>query len=129
MVLNYILLKNIVWKKLFIIKLYLQFLCVAGYLKHSNDTPKHNIPKYTNHNIIEICINWLSITTQIFITMDTRQWCQRSNFILEKDKNISQRHFFSPRRSNWIHHLWKYLSNYVVLRFLKVMYKNWKKVE
>ena len=46
--------------------------CVVGYLKHSNDTPKFNKHKYTNHNIIEICINRLSITTQIFITMDTR---------------------------------------------------------
>ena len=60
-------------EKLVYNKLYLQFLCVAGYLKHSNDTPKLNIHKYTNYNIIEICINRLSITTQIFIMMDTRQ--------------------------------------------------------
>ena len=48
------------------------FLCVAGYLKHSNNTPKLNIHKYTNYNIVGICINRLSITTQIFITMDTQ---------------------------------------------------------
>ena len=49
---------------LYTIKFYLQFLCVAGYLKHSNDTPKLNIHKYTNYNIIEIYINRLSTTTQ-----------------------------------------------------------------
>ena len=30
----------------------LQFLCVAGYLKHSNDTPNLNIHKYTNYDIM-----------------------------------------------------------------------------
>ena len=38
-------------------KFYSQTLCVAGYLKYSNDTPKLNIHKYTNYNIIEIYIN------------------------------------------------------------------------
>ena len=55
LVLNYILLENIIWKEVvYTIKFYLQFLCVAGYLKHSNDTPNLNIRKYTNYNIIEI---------------------------------------------------------------------------
>ena len=49
---------------------YLQSLCVAGYLKYSNDAPKLNIHKYTNYNIIEIYINRFSTTTQIFIAMD-----------------------------------------------------------
>ena len=36
---GYILLENIIWKKfVYNIKFYLQLLCVAGYLKHSNDT-------------------------------------------------------------------------------------------
>ena len=35
-------------KVVYTITFYLQFLCVAGYLKHSNDTPKLNIHKYTN---------------------------------------------------------------------------------
>ena len=39
-------------------------------MKHSNDTPKLNIHKYANYNIIEIYINRLSTTTQIFIAMD-----------------------------------------------------------
>ena len=44
---------------LYTMKFYLQFLCVAGYLKHSNDTWKLNIHKYTNYNIIEMYINRL----------------------------------------------------------------------
>ena len=58
---NYILLENTIWKKVvYIIKFYLQFLCVAGYLKHSNDVSSLNIPKYTNCDIIGIYINRLS---------------------------------------------------------------------
>ena len=58
-------------KKLFYtIKFYLQFLCVAGYREQSNNTPKLNIHKYTNYNTIEISINRLSTTTQIFIAMN-----------------------------------------------------------
>ena len=30
----------------------LQFLCAAGCLKHSNDTSKLNIHKYTNYNTL-----------------------------------------------------------------------------
>ena len=56
--LNYILLENLIWKKVVhIMKFSLQFSCVAGYLKQSNNTPKLNIHKYTNYNIIEIYIN------------------------------------------------------------------------
>ena len=47
---------------LYIMKFYLQFLCIAGCLKHSNDTPKLNIRKYINYNK-KIHINRLSITT------------------------------------------------------------------
>ena len=49
-------------------KFYLQSLC-AGYLKHINDTLKLKIQKYTNYNIVEIYINRLRNTTQIFIAM------------------------------------------------------------
>ena len=51
-------------------KCYLQFLCDTGCLKHSNDTLKLNIHKYTNYNMIKIYINRLSTTTQIFIVVD-----------------------------------------------------------
>ena len=70
--LNYILLENILTKKkdVFPIQFYLQFLRVAGYLKHSNDTPNLNIDEYTNYNIIEMYINRLSTATQIFIAMN-----------------------------------------------------------
>ena len=52
-------------------KFSLQFSCVAGYLKQSNNTPKLNIHKYTNYSIIEIYINRAGATTQIFIAMVT----------------------------------------------------------
>ena len=56
---NHILLESVVWKKaVYTITLYLQFLCVAGYLKRCNGTlsRKLNIHKYTNYNIIETYI-------------------------------------------------------------------------
>ena len=61
---------NLKKKVTYTIKFYLQFSCVARYLKHSNGTPNLNICKHTNYNITEICINRLSTTTQIFIAMD-----------------------------------------------------------
>ena len=71
LILNYILLENIILEKVaYHIKFYLQFLCVAGYLKHRSDTPKLNIHKYTNYNTIETHINRFSSTAQIFIAMD-----------------------------------------------------------
>ena len=48
---------------LYTMKFYLQFLCVTGCLKHSNDTPKLDIHKYTNYNMIKIYTNRLSTTT------------------------------------------------------------------
>ena len=45
--------KNILKKNclyLYTMKFCLQFLGLAGCLKHSNDTPKLNIHKYTNYN-------------------------------------------------------------------------------
>ena len=39
-------------------------------MKNSNDTANLNTNKYTNYNIIEIYINRLTTTTQIFMTMD-----------------------------------------------------------
>ena len=91
-------------------------------MKHSNDTPKLNIHKYTNYKIIEIRINRLSITTQIFITMDYYVMIriQRSTLILKKEKKMT-RTFFPPLRSNCIYVLRNYIWNYV---FLKDMYKN-----
>ena len=39
-------------------------------MKRINDTLKLNIHKYNNYNIIEIYLNRLITTTQIFIAMD-----------------------------------------------------------
>ena len=62
--------KHSLKKVVYTITFYLQFLCVAAYLKCSSGTPKLNTHKYTTFNIIEIYINRLSTTTQIFIAMD-----------------------------------------------------------
>ena len=67
-------------KLVYTITFYLQFLCVAGYLKRSNDATKLNIHKYTNYNIIVIYINRLSATTQTSIVMDY--------LILMSEKNL-----------------------------------------
>ena len=42
---------------LYTMQFYLHFLCVAEYLKHSNDTAKLNINKYTDYIIIEVYTN------------------------------------------------------------------------
>ena len=81
MVLNHILLEKMS------VKFYLQFLCVAGYLKYSNDTPNLNIHEYTNYNIIEIYINRLSTTRQIFIAMDYLRMMSEKYLYSKKKKN------------------------------------------
>ena len=84
MVLNHILLENMS------VKFYLQFLCVAGYLKYSNDTPNLNIHEYTNYNIIEIYINRLSTTRQIFIAMDYLRMMSEKYLYLKKKKKLTK---------------------------------------
>ena len=55
MVLNYILLERNLKKSCLYPQIFnLQFLCVAGYLKHSNENIDSSNDKYTNYNIIEI---------------------------------------------------------------------------
>ena len=76
---------------LYTIKFYLQFLCVAGYLKHSNDTSKLNIYKHTNYNIIGLYINRVSTTTLIFIAMDYSILMSEKYFSFRKRKNIFQK--------------------------------------
>ena len=96
LVLNYILLENIIWKKVvYTTKFYLQFLSAAGYLKHSNDTSNLNIHKYTNYNIIEIYINRLSTTTQIFIAMDYLIMMSEKYLYFRKRKKHLARTFFT----------------------------------
>ena len=96
MVLNYILLANLFWKKVvYIIKFYLQFLCVVGYLKHSNDNIHNSNNKYTNYNIIEIYINRLSTTTQIFIAMDYLIMMSEKYLYFRKRKKHLARTFFT----------------------------------
>ena len=68
---KYILLESIVWKKVvYVITFYLHILFVGWYLKPRNDTPKLNMHKYTNYNILETYMKRLSNTKQIFMAMD-----------------------------------------------------------
>ena len=64
-------------------------------MKDSNDTPKLNMHKYINCNIIEICINRLSTTVQIFIVMDYSMIMSEKCFHPKKYKSILAKTFFS----------------------------------
>ena len=106
------------------IKFYIQFLCVPGYLKHSNDTPNLNIHKYTNYNIIEIYINRLSTTTQIFIAMDYFiMMSEKSPLFLKKKKAFGRNIFAHPIEVTGSMYFGKYFWSYV---FTKDIYKNLK---
>ena len=117
----YILLEYIVWKKVvYIITFYLQFLCVARYMKRSNDTSELNIHN-NNYNIIEIYIKRFSTTLQIFIAMDYLIVMPEKYVPFRKSLKHVARNFFPSEvycRSNWIHVLRKYfwiicISKYV----------------
>ena len=114
---NYILLKNIVWKKLvYIIKINLQFLFVGGYLKRGNDTPKLNMHKYNNYNMTKIYINRLRTTTQIFIAI-----LMSENYAhFRKWQNHVARNFFPT----------VYFGNVFQIMYIsKICTKTWKKLE
>ena len=123
LVLNYIMLENIIWKKVvYTIKFYVQFSCVAGYLKHSNDNVHNSNDIYRNYTTIEIYINKLSTRKQIFIAMDCLIMMSEKYIYFRKRKKTFGKDISYPlHRSNWIHVLWKYFSNYV---FSKDIYKN-----
>ena len=95
-------------------------------MKCSNDAPKLNIHKYTNYNMIEIYVNRLSTTRQIFVAMDYSIMMSEKYFHFRKRQVFGKEIFCTPRRSNWIHELWNFFSNYVFLRFFKDTYKNLK---
>ena len=128
MVLNYILQENIVWKKVaYTIKFCLQFSCVAGYLKHSNDTPELNIHKYTNYNIIEIHINRLSTTTQILIAMDYLiLMSEKYLYFRERQKHLARK-FFS--HSIEVTGSMNFGNVFRIMCFLEICTKAWKKLE
>ena len=125
--LNYILLEKIVWKKVvYTIKFCLQVLCVAEYLKHSNNIPNSDIHKYTNYNVIEIYINRLSTATQIFTGIDYLiMMSENYLYFRKKEKTFGKVIFYPPHRGNWIHVLWKCFLNYV---FTKDLYKTLKEI-
>ena len=69
-------------------KLYLQFLCVAGCLKHNNDTPKFNIHKHTNY-LIKIYINRLSMDYSIMMS-------EKYFHFRKRQKNLAKTFFSHP---------------------------------
>ena len=75
-------------------KFYLQFYALQD-IWNSNGTPNLNIHKYTNYNIIEIYINRLSTTTQIFIAMDYLIMMSEKYLYFRKRKKHLARTFFT----------------------------------
>ena len=112
------------------IKFYLQFLRVEGYLKHSNDTPKLKIHKYTNYNIIEMYINRLSATTQIFIAMHYSILVSEKYFHFRNRENHLAKTFLSHpievTGSMYFRNIFRIMS---FSGFSKIWTKTWKKLE
>ena len=85
---NYMLLKNIVWENV---------VYASSFIYSFYHTPKFNIHKYTNHNIIEICIYRLSTITDIFIAMDYLILQSEKYLHFRKSrKHLAQNFFFHP---------------------------------
>ena len=105
----------------------LQFLCVVGYLKRSNDTPNLNIHKYTNYNMIEIYIIRLSTTTQIFRTIDYLILMSEKYFNFRKrQKHVARKFFSYPVEVNGS----VYLGNaFRIMRISKICTKPWSKLK
>ena len=112
------------------IKFYLQFLCVEGYLKHINNTLKLNIHKYTNYNITEICINRLSTTTQIFMTMDYSIMMSGKYFHFRKrQKHLAKTFFSHPVEVTGPMNFGNIFRIICSSGFSKICTKTWKKLK
>ena len=70
--------------------LFTVFMCCGIFETHNDKI--HSNDKYANYNVIEIYINRLSSTTQIFIAMDYLIMMSEKYLFLET-KNIWQGHF------------------------------------
>ena len=127
MVLNYNFHESTLEKKLCILSSFIYSFCVAGYLKHSNDTSKLNIHKYTNFNIIEIYINRLSITPQIFIAMDyLTMMSEKYLYFKKRKKHLARKFFPHPVKVTGS----MYFGNiFGIICFSKICAKTWKKLE
>ena len=120
--------KYLVWKKssLYHHILFTVFMRSNIFEMCSNNRRKLNIHKHTLYYIIiEKYINRLSATTQNFIAMEYLILMSEKHLHFRKKNNMWQGNFFPLRRSNWIHALRKYFSNYV---YLEDMYKTLKKI-
>ena len=128
-------LENIIWKKVvYTIKFYLQFLCVAGYLKHSNNNIHNSNDKYTNYNIIEIYINRLSTTTEIFRVMDYLIMMSKKYLYFRKRKRTFGKDIFTNSieltGSMYFGNIYRimFLPKICSDVFTKDMYKNLKEI-
>ena len=98
---SYILLENIIVKgkkvksSLYHHILFTVFMRCRIFETHS---PKLNIHKYNNYNIIEIYINRLSLTMQIFLAMDCLILMSETYLHFRKNQKHLPRNFFPPRR-------------------------------
>ena len=116
---------------LYTIKFYLQFLCVAGYLKDTNDTARLNIQKYTNYNIIEIYMNRISIRTLIFIVMDYSLMMSEEKYFhfRKRQKHLAETFFSHPVEITGSLYFGNIFWIMCSSNFSKICTKTWKKLE
>ena len=103
---NYILLKNIIVKGKKVKSSLYHHISFTVFMRcriFETQSPKLNIHKYNNYNIIEIYINRLNLTIQNFIVMDYLILMSEKYLHFRKRQKHLPRNSFSPRRSNWIH--------------------------
>ena len=76
--------------------LFTVFMC-CGIFETHNDKMHNSNDKYANYNVIEIYINRLSSTTQIFIAMDYLIMMSEKYLFLETKKHLARTFFTQPR--------------------------------
>ena len=133
MVLNYILLDNIFWKTVvytFTPWNSIYSFCALQGLWNSNDTPKVNIHKYTNCNMIKIYINRLSTTKQVFMAMDYSIMMSEKYFHFRKrQKNLAKTFFSHPVEVTGSMNFGNIFRIICSSDFSKICTKTWKKLK
>ena len=77
--------------------LFTVFMC-CGIFETHNDKMHNSNDKYANYNVIEIYINRLSSTTQIFIAMDYLiMMSEKYLFFRNRKKHLARTFFTQPR--------------------------------
>ena len=95
-------------------------------MKQSNDNIHNSNDKYTNYNIIEIYINRLITTTQIFIAIDYLiMMSEKYLYFRKRKKHLARTFFTHPIEVTGSMYFGNIFSNYV---FTKDMYKNIREI-